>query len=451
MDLWRAMTGKSTDDASAASSSRRGRPSLLTGALPASKVSPALKKSKNLKNDDGNLDLFLKPRGDDAFKLPPPLEDAQQQLEQVVVVAAGKDLKTSDEEESSSSESSQESEVVPTEALQNEVVPPEALEALEALESEVPPQEAFEALEALESEVPPQEALESEVAPPEVLQSEVAPLEALEALQSDVQEALEALRSEAAPLEALEALQSDVLEASQSAVTDESVGVDSVSDEPPKLSTGVLRWETVNIETIEKALELDAIRRLRLEHYNVFQILLSIRRRTVDVKGKIGRIAVLERESERIGDRPQRLYSGIGGLDVQTLPGPLQRELRAGVPEELCGVSVFHFSRALKYLCRHDIGLVEYDLENAVFALMPIFCERERERLRHQRVLRQSRGGPRYAAGVHTEPRRREANYEGHGQKTADLHRVRGVLPCLGDEGARLLFRARWPCGQLHQ
>jgi hypothetical protein len=81
----------------------------------------------------------------------------------------------------------------------------------------------------------------------------------------------------------------------------------SVMDGPPSLGTGVLRWESVNIETIENALELDAVRRLRLDYYNTFQVLLSISRRVVNVRGKIGMIAVLERESEPVAQHPQRL------------------------------------------------------------------------------------------------------------------------------------------------
>ena len=74
---------------------------------------------------------------------------------------------------------------------------------------------------------------------------------------------------------------------------------DNVAEEEPELTEKTkLRWEPVNVELIEQALAKDAVRRVRLANYDVFQILLSLRNR-VTSKGKVGWIAVVQREVPR--------------------------------------------------------------------------------------------------------------------------------------------------------
>ena len=167
-------------------------------------------------------------------------------------------------------------------------------------------------------------------------------------------------------------------------VDDEDDNANTVNLEPPSMGTGEsvsndaptladkcrLRWEPVNVRIIEEALSLDAIRRVRLANYDAFDVLLSIRRRVTNVKGKVGWIAVAERESEPINGKAQRLFSGIGGLDKANIPAPVCRELEKGVPQELAGLSVFSFSRALKYLIRGDLGFGEYDVNNNYFSVL---------------------------------------------------------------------------------
>mgnify|MGYP000574038446 FL=1 len=46
---------------------------------------------------------------------------------------------------------------------------------------------------------------------------------------------------------------------------------------------------------LNEALELDAVRRMKAPFYEAFDVLLSIRRRVLNVKGRLGWIPVLER------------------------------------------------------------------------------------------------------------------------------------------------------------
>ena len=148
--------------------------------------------------------------------------------------------------------------------------------------------------------------------------------------------------------------------------------MESVADDPPDLGKCSLRWEPVNVALVSEALNLDVVRRVQLDHYSAFDVLLSIQRRATRVTGQVGWIAVAECESQPVDGKPQRLYSGIGGLSDNEIPAPVRRELERGVPAELAGVSAFHFSRSLKYLIRGGLGLVEYDGVNAFFEVLKL-------------------------------------------------------------------------------
>ena len=55
---------------------------------------------------------------------------------------------------------------------------------------------------------------------------------------------------------------------------------ESIADDAPALGgKATLRWEPVNVHLVSEALKLDAIRRVPLEYYNAFDVLLSIQRR----------------------------------------------------------------------------------------------------------------------------------------------------------------------------
>ena len=178
----------------------------------------------------------------------------------------------------------------------------------------------------------------------------------------------------------------------------EDTPTESVAEDAPDLVEKKvrLRWEPVNVRLVAEALKLDAVRRVPLNHYSAFDVLLSVQRRAVNVKGKVGWIAVVEREAEAVDGKPQRLYSGIQGLDAEDIPPAVIRELKQGVPGDLAGVSAFHFSRALKYLIRGGLGMVEYDAANAFFEVLKLllpelpeaiaqYCE-DRERILEQIV-----------------------------------------------------------------
>ena len=81
---------------------------------------------------------------------------------------------------------------------------------------------------------------------------------------------------------------------------------------PPRTSrtfgqTFTLRWEPVNVAAVEKALMLAAIRSVRMENYDCFEILLSIRKRAVKVRRCYGSIPVVERASQTIGSLKNRI------------------------------------------------------------------------------------------------------------------------------------------------
>ena len=122
---------------------------------------------------------------------------------------------------------------------------------------------------------------------------------------------------------------------------------DASKDEPDFGQTFTLRWEPVNVAAVEKALMLAAIRSVRMENYDCFEILLSIRKRAVKVRRGSGSIPVVERASQTIGSLKNRLYSGIRGIDPAKLPSPIRAELERGVPSELAGLSIFAFSKPI--------------------------------------------------------------------------------------------------------
>ena len=117
---------------------------------------------------------------------------------------------------------------------------------------------------------------------------------------------------------------------------------------------------------------LAATRSIRMEHYDCFEILLSIRKRAVRVRRGFGSVPVVERASKPVGNLQNRLYSGIRGIDPANLPGVIQAELERGVPSGLAGLSLFAFSKPIRYLCRNGLGVCEIDIVNAVFS---VFCE----------------------------------------------------------------------------
>ena len=77
---------------------------------------------------------------------------------------------------------------------------------------------------------------------------------------------------------------------------------DASKDEPELGASFTLRWEPVNVAAVEKALMLAAVRSVSMEHYDCFEILLSIRNRAVKVRRGQGHIAVVERRSESVGN-----------------------------------------------------------------------------------------------------------------------------------------------------
>ena len=145
---------------------------------------------------------------------------------------------------------------------------------------------------------------------------------------------------------------------------------DASNDEPTLDQTFTLRWEPVNVTAVEKALMLAAIRSVRMEHYDCFEILLSIRNRVVKVRRGTGMSAVIERTSQPVGNLQNRVHSGIKGIDPINLPGAIRAGLERGVPAALAGLSVFAFCKAIRYLCRSVLGVTEIVIVNALYSIL---------------------------------------------------------------------------------
>jgi hypothetical protein len=107
-----------------------------------------------------------------------------------------------------------------------------------------------------------------------------------------------------------------------------------------------------------------------------FEILYSIMLRARRVQNGVGHIAVVRRESyPALNKYRNRLYTGITDLSAGLIPQEIQAELRAGVPDKLCGVSVLMFPRPIRYLCRHGLGLIDIDLKNAFFSSIELILK----------------------------------------------------------------------------
>ena len=96
--------------------------------------------------------------------------------------------------------------------------------------------------------------------------------------------------------------------------------------------SGWLRYERVNAAELDRALGTDAIR--RFSEYNLFQVLLNLRRRLVKIRNGVGLLPVWQRESQHPPGMPGRVFCGIGNL-----PRPEQvsgkRKADQGKREEL--------------------------------------------------------------------------------------------------------------------
>ncbi|CAE7261606.1 unnamed protein product, partial [Symbiodinium sp. CCMP2456] len=158
---------------------------------------------------------------------------------------------------------------------------------------------------------------------------------------------------------------------------------------------GWLRYEPANASELDRALNSDAVR--RFAEFNLFEILLSLRRRLVKVSNGVGLLPVWQRESRHPPGLPGRVFCGIGRLPrpdevggkrkadeekreelqaaraalIAQLPKAIQRELLVlELPEALVGRSAFSYPRLVKYFCRHALNVVEVDLVNSFYQLL---------------------------------------------------------------------------------
>ncbi|CAE7735384.1 unnamed protein product [Symbiodinium sp. CCMP2592] len=171
-------------------------------------------------------------------------------------------------------------------------------------------------------------------------------------------------------------------------------GDPEIGPEDEKLA-GWLRYEPVNVAELDRALDSDAVR--RFAEYNLFEILLSLRRRVVKIQNGVGLLPVWQRESRHPPGMQGRVFCGIGRLPhpdqaggkrkaddskreelqaaraslIAQLPRPIQREILVlGLPDALVGRSAFAFPKLVKYFCRYKLNVVEVDLSNSFYQLL---------------------------------------------------------------------------------
>ena len=171
-------------------------------------------------------------------------------------------------------------------------------------------------------------------------------------------------------------------------------GDPEIGPEDGKLA-GWLRYEPVNAAELDRALDSDAVR--RFGEYNLFDILLSLRRRLVKIRNGVGLLPVWQRESRHPPGMKSRLFCGIGRLPrpdqvggkrkaddakreelqaaraslIAQLPRPIQREILVlELPDTLVGRSAFAYPKLVKYFCRHGLDVVEVDLANSFYQLL---------------------------------------------------------------------------------
>ncbi|CAE7251057.1 unnamed protein product, partial [Symbiodinium sp. CCMP2456] len=159
--------------------------------------------------------------------------------------------------------------------------------------------------------------------------------------------------------------------------------------------TGWLHYEPVNAAELDRALNSDAVR--RFTEFNLFDSLLSLRRRLVKIRNGVGLLPVWQRESRHPPGMPGRVFCGIGCLPrpeevggkrkadeekreefkaaraalIAQLPKAIQREILVlELPDALVGPSAFSYPRLVKYFCRHALDVVEVDLVNSFYQLL---------------------------------------------------------------------------------
>ena len=98
-------------------------------------------------------------------------------------------------------------------------------------------------------------------------------------------------------------------------------------------------------------------------------MLYYIRQRVVKVRDGVGWLPVFLRPSVNLGGMKGRFFSGCCG-EAGRVPDAVAREIKQHIPRELAGASVFNFSRKIKYICRHQLGPVDSDLQNPLLKFM---------------------------------------------------------------------------------
>ena len=101
---------------------------------------------------------------------------------------------------------------------------------------------------------------------------------------------------------------------------DEEAGEEpELERDPEDCSKGAwLRWEPINIKSLDHALSLDAIR--RLDEFNAFEVLHSLRVRAVRIRGTVGYIPVLQRNCSSAPGLRARVCCGVGKLPPKAQP-----------------------------------------------------------------------------------------------------------------------------------
>ena len=128
--------------------------------------------------------------------------------------------------------------------------------------------------------------------------------------------------------------------------------------------------EQVNIHMIEKVMGMTGSRTYSMPNgQTLFEVLQTIRLRAVPIGKGLGEITAISWEAETVAGLKGRRFTGCCNME---LPKEVQHEVNAGVPQSLCGLSVFALPRFVKYICRADLHLLDVDAVSCVFN---IYCQ----------------------------------------------------------------------------
>ena len=128
--------------------------------------------------------------------------------------------------------------------------------------------------------------------------------------------------------------------------------------------------EVVNLRMIEMVMRMTGSRTYCMpDGQSLFEVLQMIRLRAVPIGSGLGEITVISWEAKTVAGLKGRRFTGCASMIP---PREIAHEVKAEVPRSMCGLSVFALPRFVKYICRHELPLLDVDGVSCVFN---IYCK----------------------------------------------------------------------------